>query len=214
MYDMNSQIISALNWRYATKIFNPIKKVSDKDLHTLLETTRLAPSSLGIHPWKAIVVTDEAVRKQLRAVAWNQSQITDASHLIVFAARKSLDAEYVESYIKLVAQTRNQKIEDVQGYKRMIMGSFAQKTPEAIREWNARQVYIALGFLLESAALIRIDACPMEGFDLVQFDKILKLDTSTYGSVVVAAVGYRSEEDKYALASKVRFPKKDVIAFV
>jgi len=211
---MNAQIQSALNWRYATKLFNPAKKVSDDDLNTILEATRLAPSSLGIHPWKAIVVTDEAIRKQLRAAAWNQSQITDASHIVVFAARKTLDEEYVNAYINRVAETRNQKVEDIQGYKQMIMGSFAQKSPEAIKEWNARQVYIALGFLLESAALIHIDTCPMEGFDPAQFDKILNLDSSAYGSVVVATVGYRSEEDKYALAPKVRFPINSVIETV
>lgn len=211
---MNAQIQSALNWRYATKLFNPSKKVSEKDMNSLLEAIRMAPSSLGLHPWKAVVVTDPEVRKQLRAAAWNQPQITDASHLVVFASRKGLDEEYVDSYLKVVTDTRKQKIEDVQGYKQMIMGSFAQRTPEGIKEWNARQAYIALGFLLESAALIQIDACPMEGFDTAQFDKILKLDTSKYGSVVVTAIGYRSDEDKYALAPKARFSQKEVIEYV
>lgn len=211
---MDTQIVSALNWRYATKVFNPEKKLSDKDLNTILEVIRLTPSSLGIHPWKALVVSNREVRTKLKAAAWNQAQVSDASHLIIFASRKNLDETYVDSYMKVVTNTRNQKKEDVQGYKKMIMNSFTGRTPEAIKEWNAKQAYIALGILLESAALMKIDACPMEGFDAAQFDVILGLDKSEYGTVVMAAVGYRSETDVYSKILKVRFPKKDIIKII
>lgn len=202
---MNTQILSALNWRYATKQFNAEKKVSDDDLKLLLESIRLAPSSLGVQPWKVLVITNQSLRQQLKKAAYNQPQVVDASHLIIFASRKTINEEYVDSYVNTVAAVRNQRIEDVQEYKQMIMHSASRKTQEQIMEWTARQAYIALGFLLETAAIMKIDACPMEGFDNKEFDSMLGLDKTDYTSVVIAPVGYRSVEDKYALARKVRF---------
>ena len=193
---MDSSIQNALNWRYATKLFNVDKKVSDKDLGTLLESIRLAPSSHGLQPWKIIVVTDKETREKLKKASWNQSQVTDASHLIVFAARKNINDE------------------DIKGHKQMILGSVKSRSPEAIEAWNARQVYIALGFLLETAAFLKIDTCPMEGFDPVQFDEILGLTKSDYTTVVLSPIGYRSDADKYALAPKIRFEKKDIVVMV
>ncbi|MFZ2026207.1 MAG: NAD(P)H-dependent oxidoreductase [Microgenomates group bacterium] len=208
---MDTHIIEALKWRYATKQFDTEKKVNDSDINTLLEVMRLAPSSQGLLPWKAFLVADEKIRGQLKAAAWNQAQLTDASHLIVFTARKDIDEHYIDSYLKEVVKQRNQKWEDIQGYRNMLLGSIAGKTPEKLFEWNARQAYISLGFLLEAAALMKIDACPMEGFDTAQFDAILKLNETEYRTVVIAAVGYRSTADKYALAQKVRFAKDEVI---
>jgi len=208
---MDTQIINALNWRYATKQFDMQKKVSDSDISTLLEVIRLSPSSLGLLPWKAIVVTDEKIRNELKAAAWNQAQLTDASHIIVFAARKNIDEQYIDTYLKEVIKQRNQKWEDIQGYKNMLLGSIAGKTAEKLFEWNARQAYIALGLLLEASALMKIDTCPMEGFDNAQFDTILKLNETEYRTVVIAAVGYRSQSDRYASAQKVRFAKDEII---
>lgn len=207
----SSHIQNALQWRYATKLFNTEKKVSDKDLSTLLEAIRLAPSSFGLQPWKVVVVTDRAVREQLKKAAWNQSQVSDASHLVIFAARKDMSEEYVNSYFKRSIEVTKQKPEDVDGYKQMILGTVKSRSPEAIKAWNARQAYIALGFLLETAALLKIDACPMEGFDTAQFDAILGLDKTDYTSVVMATVGYRNDADKYASSPKVRFEMKDII---
>lgn len=208
---MDTQIINALNWRYATKQFDVQKNVSDSDINTLLEVIRLSPSSLGLLPWKAIVVTDEKIRNELKAAAWNQTQLTDASHIIVFAARKTIDEQYIDTYLKEVIKQRNQKWGDVEGYKNMLLGSIAGKTPGKLFEWNARQAYIALGLLLEASALMKIDTCPMEGFDNTQFDTILKLNETEYRTVVIAAVGYRSQADKYASAQKVRFAKDEII---
>jgi len=210
---MDSQIQSALNWRYATKLFNASKKLSEADLTALLTAIQLTPSSMGLQPWKIYVVTNQAVREKLKAAAWNQSQVTDASHLLVFAARKNLDKSYVETYIKKVAEVRHQTEEELARYKQMITGTVASRTIESIKIWNTAQTYIALGILLESAALMKIDTCPMEGFDPAQFDTILELNTTDYTCVVVAAVGYRSDADKYAHAPKVRFEKKDIITF-
>lgn len=212
IYTMDSsKIQNALQWRYATKLFDVSKMVSDEDVNSLLEAARLAPSSLGLAPWKAYVVTNKDVREKLKSAAWNQPQISDASHLIIFAARKTVDESYVDLYLKRVMEVRNQKKEDVVDYKKMLMGA-ASKTPGELKAWNARQTYIALGFLLEAAAMMKIDACPMEGFDVAQFDTILGLDATEYTSVAIAAVGYRSKDDKYALAPKVRFEKKDMFA--
>jgi nitroreductase len=207
---MDKQIQTALQWRYATKLFNPNKKISDVDMNMLLEATRLAPSSLGLQPWKAYVVTNKVVREKLKIAAYNQPQVSDASHLVVFTARKVIDEKYVDSYLETVMKVRNQKIEEVEGYKKMLMGSTSGKTLEQTKEWTARQAYIALGFLLETAAMMEIDACPMEGFDTNQFDKILGIDKTDYASVAIVAVGYRSENDKYAKVTKVRFCKEEI----
>lgn len=207
---MNKNIQSSLQWRYATKLFDSDKKLSDSEIDSLLEATRLAPSSLGLQPWKGYIITNKEVRAKLKAAAWNQSQVSDASHLIVFASRKDMSETYINAYLKNIASVRSQKIEDLEGFKKMIMGSTAGRTPEQIKEWNARQTYIALGFLLETAALMNIDACPMEGFDTKQFDTILGIDKSEYASVVMVAVGHRSEEDKYARATKVRLCREEL----
>lgn len=208
---MKNTVISALNWRYATKKFDATKKISESDFDTLLESVRLSPSSLGLQPWKIVIVTDVKLREKLKIAAYGQSQVLDASHLIVFAARKNLDEKYINSYLRNVAQIRKQRDEDLSGYKQMILGTVSTKNEHQILEWNARQTYIALGVLIESAALFKIDACPMEGFDPIQFDTILNLTETDYSSVVITPVGYRSLEDKYANAPKARFAKKDII---
>lgn len=208
---MKDKVISALNWRYATKKFDATKKISDSDFDVLVESVRLSPSSLGLQPWKMVVIKDIKLREKLKLAAYDQPQVSDASHLLVFAARKNLNEKYINSYLSTVAQIRKQTNEDLSGYKQMILGSVSPKNERQILDWNARQTYIALGVLLESAALFKIDACPMEGFNPEQFDQILNLTETDYSSVVIAAVGYRSAEDKYASAPKVRFSKKDIV---
>jgi nitroreductase len=208
---MDTQILNALNWRYATKLFNPSKQVKETDIEVLLEAIRLAPTSLGLQPLRVLLVKDKDLREKLKQAAWNQSQVTDASHLVIFAARKNLRDEYIDSYINKVALVRNQKNEEVQGYKQMLRNSANGKSESELFAWNSRQVYIALGMLLESAALMKIDACPMEGFDTQKFDEILGLTGTEYASVVMTTIGYRSESDKYALAPKVRWDKESLI---
>lgn len=200
-----SQIIDALNWRYATKEYDTSKKVSDADLNTLLEAARLAPSSYGLQPWKMIVVTNPETRAQLRAAAWNQPQFTDASHIIVFATETVFDEARVNTFLQQVAETRG--IEDMttlDGYKGMILGTLGSRSTEENISWAAKQAYIALGMLLESAALMKIDATPMEGFDNKQFDSILGLEAKGLRSAVVCALGYRNENDSYINLKKVR----------
>jgi len=204
-------IINNLLWRYATKKFDPKKIVGEKDLDQLLESLRLSPSSLGLQPWKFIVVTDKKLRQQLRFASWNQSQVTDASHSIVFCARKTIDAKYIDSYVALMKKERKMPTIKAFGYATYLKIYVAGKKPEEQKIWASKQVYIALGFLLYTAALLKIDSCPMEGFDSKKYDKILGLEDTDYTSVVICPVGYRAKDDKYATEKKVRWKKKEVI---
>ncbi len=212
---MEKEIIEALSWRYATKLFDASKKISEKNWKTLEEALRLAPSSYGLQPWRFIVVQNADIRKKLREVAWNQPQITDASHLVVFTTRDKIDESFVQSYIDKIAAVRGVPKPSLDGFKNAMVGDVV-KGPRAsqIKTWTQRQAYIAIGFLLETAALLHIDACPMEGLDTAAFDKILKLDGTGWGSVAVVTLGYRSDKDQLATAKKVRFDKSQVIQVI
>jgi nitroreductase len=204
-------ILEKLNWRYATKSYDSTKKVSDEDWTILEKSLMLAPSSFGLQPYKFIVVTDQATKEKLKPAAWGQSQITDASHLVVVAYKKVLTDADVEHFVERISEVRGAPREALLDYENIMKGS-AKKAVDGgyIETWNSRQAYIALGFLLETAALLSIDATPMEGFDPAQFNEILGL--TDYSAVVLAAVGYRDEEkDWLATLPKVRFPNDELI---
>lgn len=204
-----TQLIDQLNWRYATKQFDASKKLSAEDLATLEDAISLSPSSLGLQLWKFAIVEDPAVREQLKAASWGQPQITDASQIIVFAAKTDITEADIDAHLGRIAEVRGVTLESLAPLREMAVGSTIQaKTPEQLTEWIRRQVYIALGTFLTSAALMGIDACPMEGFSPADYDAILGLDKLGYNAVAVGAVGYRSAEDKYAAPQKVRFPKE------
>lgn len=209
-----NEIISALNWRYATKAYDTDKKISDSDMETLLESLRLAPSSFGLQPWKFIIVKNPEMRTQLRAASWDQSQISDASHLVVIAARRTMDATEIDRFVAATAEARGTTSEALAGYADMMKGTVASRTPEQVAGWNARQTYIALGFLLETAAMMKIDATPMEGFDSASYDQLLGLAGTEYTAVVAVPLGYRSETDKYAAAPKVRYGADEVFVHI
>ena len=200
--------IKQLNWRYATKVFDPDKKISNKDFDELLEAARLAPSSHGLQLWKALVIKNPEIRKQLREASYNQPQITDASELVIFITPKKLTEEDINEFIKLVSDTRSVSMESLEGYRKSVSGAVNNKTENEFRDWAAKQAYIALGFLLEAAALKKIDSCPMEGFDHAKFDEILGLDKKGFESRLACPLGYRSAEDKFAKAKKVRFSRE------
>ncbi len=207
------QVIDALNWRYATKAFDPSKKIPAETWAALEASMILSPSSFGLEPWKFVVVNDPAVREKLKAAAWNQGQVTDASHLVVFAGQSSMADKDVDRLIQATADVRGTSVESLEGYSKMMKGFIAQPGWDA-KAWASRQVYIALGFLLETAALLNVDACPMEGFNPKAFDEILGLPELGYNSVVMCTLGYRSANDKYASAKKVRYMPRDVIRVV
>ena len=203
-------ILSKLNTRYATKVFDPTKKISEADMEKLLEAIRLSASSYGLQPYKILVVEDPKIRAELRKVAWDQPQITDASALLVFAVKYETNGSTIDEFVKLTAETRNQSKESLEGYSDMMKGSLQNMNQEQIETWVSKQAYIALGFGLVTAAVIGLDACPMEGFSAVDFDRILDINKLGLKSKVIMAVGYRSEEDHYAHLAKVRQKKEDL----
>lgn len=212
---MNStQIKEALEWRYATKRFDPTRKISPSDWQTLKESLQLAPSSYGVQPWKFLVVENPEIREKLKAVSWNQSQVTEASHYVVFAYKEEMDPAFLEKYLQRISEVRNTPLESLEGFKGMLMQNLAKAPEEKIRVWSQRQAYIAMGFLLETAALLKIDATPMEGLDPAAYDKILGLEGTGWKTVATVALGYRHAEDAYQNLKKVRFPESHIIEYV
>jgi len=209
----NESLIHQLNWRYATKKFDPSRKIAPADWKTLEEALVLAPSSFGLQPFKFVVVTNPAIRTKLREAAYGQAQITDASHLVVFAFNKALGAADVERYVAHISHVRGVPATALEGYKNVMLGSVNQPR-EKVETWASRQVYIALGTFLTSAALLGIDACPMEGFDPGKFNEILGLEALGYSAVVLATAGYRAEDDAYAKLAKVRFAHEHLVVHV
>ena len=205
------QLIHQLKWRYATKQFDPTKKISGRDWAALEEALLLSPSSCGLQPWAFMVVKDPAVRAKLLPAVLGQSQIVDASHLVVFASRTNLGESDLDAHLKRVAEVRGVAVEELAEFRSMMVGSIdARHGLVGPQAWARNQVYIALGNLLASAAVMGIDACPMEGIDRAQYDTILGLTKRASHRRMVATLGYRSPDDKYAAAPKVRFPKEKV----
>ena len=207
----HEQLINQLHWRYATKQFDPNRKIHPHDWAVLEEALWLTPSSGGLQPWQFIVVTDPAVRARLLPASYGQAQITDASHLVVFAAKTNFGEADVDAHLGRVAEVQGVPIEALAPLRGMLVGGIVQSQDEAARDaWARNQVYIALGNLLASAALLGIDACPMEGFNRDQYDEILGLKAKGFAAAVIATLGHRSTADKYASAPKVRFPQERV----
>lgn len=204
-------VLSPLRRRYATKAFDPARTIDPATWATLEQAAVLAPSSFGLQPWNFVVVTDPAVRKQLHPVSWNQPQILDASHLVVFAAKNPPTAADVERHVANAEAVRGQPAGSLDALRQMIGGSLSRMSPADAHAWAARQCYIALGVFLSAAAHLGVDACPMEGFQPDRYDEILGLSARGLKSVVIATAGYRSATDKYAAAAKVRFPVDDVV---
>ncbi|HKJ47928.1 MAG TPA: NAD(P)H-dependent oxidoreductase [Christiangramia sp.] len=212
--DNKSKYNEDLNWRYATKKFDSEKEISQEDLNTLLESIQLTASSYGLQPYEVIVVKDQETRKKLKEVAWNQTQITDASYLLVFANLKSVTENYVDTYLDNIAETRNLSREDLKGMEDMIKNTTLKLSAESQNDWASKQAYIALGNLLSAAANLKIDTCPMEGFEAEKFDEILGLKDRNLTTAVIAPIGYRSDDDQYQHLAKVRKSKSDLIEII
>lgn len=207
-------ILKQLNWRYATKKFDPSRRLTSHDLATLEKAVTLAPSSFGLQPWKFFVISGPDVRKKLQDAAWNQSQIVEASHLVVLAARHGLGPADVQRYVDHIAKTRAVPAESLAEFKQTMLGFVTSLPREQIDAWSARQVYIALGVLLSAAAMLGIDACPMEGFESEKFNEILGLKKLGYTATVLCALGHRAAGDHHASMAKVRFPANEVIVHI
>ncbi len=208
----HQQLLEQLHWRYATKQFDPLRNISPADWAALEDALVLSPSSFGLQPWKFVVVTDPARRAKLVPVSWGQRQVVDASHLVVFAIKKNFSEADIAAHLTRISEVRGVPVEALVSYRDMMVGSLFKGRDAAARaSWSALQIYIALGNFLTSAALLGIDACPMEGIEPAKYDEILGLDALGLATVVVATAGYRAATDKYAAMKKVRFAKSDVL---
>lgn len=203
-------ITESMNWRYATKKFDVNKKIDEETLELLLESLRLSPSSYGLQPWKFVLVSNKDIRKAIGEAGYNQPQITEASHLIIFTNKKNIDDKLVDEYTEFVSKESGIDASKLSGLSDMIKGSFTGKTQEDLRNWASRQVYLAAGALLANAAMVSVDACPMEGFDNSKVDEILKLSELGLESRLIIALGYRDEGDSSLKHKKIRFPKNEV----
>ena len=199
-----SQFNENAKWRYATKKFDTTKKVSSEDLTTLKEAIRLSASSFGLQLYKVIIVENPELRAKLLSASWGQSQIVDASHLLIFANQTTVENSDVDHYLNNVAATRNLPIDALAGYGDFMKGSVGNMPEEAKPIWTAKQTYIALSNLLNAAAELKIDVTPMEGFVPAQYNEILGLDKLGLNAAIVATVGYRHEEDATQHYAKVR----------
>ena len=206
------QLVDALNWRYATKKFDPLRKIPDDTWHALEQSLILSPSSIGLQPWKFFVITDATVKAQLVPASFRQTQAADCSHFVVFTVRRDIDAEHVDRHISRMMEVRGVTAESLAKFRTMTMGNLDQaRASGTLDVWQEHQIYIALGLFMASAAVLGIDTCPMEGIQPPKYDEILGLAGSNYATVVACAAGYRLPDDKYATTKKVRFKHEDVI---
>lgn len=204
-------VLSRLGWRYATKRFDPSKKIPVAIWARLEDALVLSPSSYGLQPWKFFVVNDPAVRAKLLPASWGQTQIVDASHLVVLCVKKDVGPADAERLIARTADVRGIPAASLDPYKNMMIGTLSRTTPDAIQEWMSRQVFIALGQFMTACAMVGVDTCPMEGFQPEKYDEILGLPERGYHAVVLATAGYRAADDKNAALKKVRFEKSEMI---
>jgi nitroreductase len=206
------KLLASLRWRYATKKFNSARKISAATWDAIEESLVLTPSSFGLQPWKFLVVENSGLRANLAVESWNQPQVTEASHYVVLTARTDLNAADIDAWMTRLSELRGSGPEAVAPLKGLIEGFAQAMSHEARHAWNIRQAYIALGQLMAAAALLGIDACPMEGISATGYDQILGLEGSGYVTVVACALGYRAEDDKYATLPKARFDRSQVIS--
>jgi nitroreductase len=212
-YMNTTELLKALEWRYATKIFDPAKKIPADTWQALQQALILTPTSYGLQPYQFLVITDPATRAALLPHSWGQKQVVDASHFVVFTAKTKTTEADVDKLIQRTVEIRKLPAAEALGtYRFMMLGDVVNGPRGKIaHEWATRQTYIALGNLMTCAGVLGIDACPMEGLVPAEYDKVLNLSGSGYATVVACALGYRSPDDKYAKLAKVRYDAKDLV---
>ena len=209
------EVLKQLEWRYAVKEFDSSKKIPEDVWKVLEQSLVLSPSSFGLQPWKFFVVRNPEIRQQLVEHSWGQKQVVDASHLVVLAIKEDVKSQDVDTYLQRMSEVRNVPLDKLEGLANMVKG-FLQRPADVFDKdaWSAKQVYIALGFLMFAAAMLEVDTCPMEGIDPAKYDEILGLKDKGYSTAVVCPVGYRLPTDKYANMAKVRFETEDVVEYI
>lgn len=204
-------ILDALNWRYATKVFDPSRKIAAETWSVLEQSLVLTPSSYGLQPWKFFIVQDPALREQLLPHTWRQRQVVDCSHLVVMAVKKAYSLEDLDAFITRMVETRGGSADSLAGFHRMISATHQQGY--MTKDWAKMQAYIALGQFMAACALLAIDTCPMEGFVAAKYDELLGLESQGLTTAVLCPAGYRHADDRYAGLPKVRFQTSDVIEY-
>lgn len=203
--------IEALNWRYATKSFDTTKKVSQSDLDEIIECFRLTPSSFGLEPWKLIVIENDELKNELVNYSYNQKQVGESSHLLVFTIRTDLDDNFIDEHLdnntKITGATRESLI----GYENVMKSYFSAMDQEAKEKWAREQVFISLWIVLTFLAQKWIDSCAIWWFNSSKYDELLWLSEKKLKSVVVLPIGYRNIDDKYSKSPKVRFEKTKIV---
>lgn len=209
------QALNQLHWRYATKKFNPDKKISESVWKTLEQSLVMSPSSFGLQPWKFLVIRNPQIRQTLLEHSWGQTPVINASHLVVFAIKNDINDADVDRHMQRMSEVQQVSLENLAGFSNVIKG-FITKPPYPLdlKEWAGKQAYIALGFFMTCAAMLSIDTLPMEGFVPAKYDEVLGLNSQGYSSVVVCAAGYRADDDKHASKPKVRFPTEEMVQYI
>jgi len=205
-----TKIIESLNWRYATKSFDTNKKVSEKEINTIIEAFRLTPSSFWLQPWKLIIIKNSDLKNKLVDHSYGQKQVWEASHILVFTRKKDINDELVDLYLDNMALTTWSTREDLKSYEDVMKWYFWKLNDEAKKSWAEQQVYLALWNVITVLAEIKIDSCPIWGFNPDWYDKVLNLEEKWLASVVVLPIWYRNDNDKYSSYPKVRFNINDV----
>ncbi|MDE0826433.1 MAG: NAD(P)H-dependent oxidoreductase [Akkermansiaceae bacterium] len=206
-----NDLLTQLRWRYATKEFDPSATIPADTWDTIEQSLVLTPSSFGLQPWKFLVLTNPGKKSELLEHSWNQRQVVDCSHFVVIAAPTKVGDQEIQSWIDCIATTRNVSPESLAGYQQIMEGFLGNLDDAARLAWAHRQIYIALGQLMTTAALLGVDACPMEGFAPPEYDRLLQLSERNLTASVACALGYRSSDDKYASVPKARFERQAVI---
>lgn len=208
-------LLERLSWRYAVKAFDPARPVDPAAWAALEASLVLTPSSFGLQPWRFVVVTDASTKRRLRAASWNQGQVEDASHLVVFAIKRGLSVADVTRWVSRLCDVRGVERHKLAGYEQMMVGFLSRPAATFdVDGWSARQAYIALGQFMAAAAVMGVDTCPMEGIDPAAYDEILGLSAGGHATVVACAAGHRSAHDIYATHPKVRYPADEVVVHV
>ncbi len=207
-------LLDALNFRYATKSFDRARRIPKETWDAIESSLTLTPSSFGLQPWKFLVIDSPDVREKLKAVSWGQSQVTDASHLVVLTTRTDLEQADIDLWVARLSLVQGTPLENLAGLSGVISSFSGGMSIAEKQAWNTRQVYIALGQLMTAAAVLGIDSCPLEGISAPGYDEVLGLKDSGYATAVACALGFRSADDKYASAPKARFPQEQVIVHV
>jgi nitroreductase len=213
-FEHNQYLSDLSTFRYATKSFDPQKKISEKEWLVLEESLRLSPSSYGLQPWKFIVVTNQDLKNNLRAASWKQSQVSDCSHLIVFTTLKKVTLPFVDKFLEKTASVRQIDIKSLGGYRDFILRDLIDgPRAKEIQHWAQKQAYLAFANLMTTCAIMHIDSCPLEGIEPKKYDELLGIENTDFQTAAACAIGYRNPTDKYASAKKVRFDRDDVFDF-